>query len=63
MSEKKIMLGIIEDDGQLKIDWNREASLPMLISYFGMLTVEVPFLMQHLKAKKAAEEKRVVTPN
>lgn len=60
----KVLLGLVMKDGKMDLSFDEESPLPELIRFYGILMVELPFLIQHLKAK-AVQEKRggIVTPS
>jgi hypothetical protein len=60
----KILLGLAKtEDNNLIVEWDKDAPMHELVRFWGILSIEVPFLMQHLKQKQAmAEKSGIVLP-
>ena len=62
MSEEKIILGLFDVEGKLVIRIQDGIKLMDLVKAYGVLTVEVPFIVQNIKMQQMAKEKRIEIP-
>ena len=63
MSDKKIIIAVTkDDDGRINLSVGTDVTVMDLTVAFGILSIEVPFMVKTLQMQEPMKNKNIITP-